>query len=115
MYCVCFCLDVTTGTTDGPGAFNFTQGDAGTGTPFWNEIRDLIATPSQEQVCMEEGILSPITENGLAVVRAPVHAAWVAAIGSWILMTTLVHFGSLCSGCVTDRLPSAKAHSAAHR
>jgi len=38
------------GTTDGPGAFNFTQGDPGTGTPFWNLIRDLIADPPQAMI-----------------------------------------------------------------
>ena len=57
------------GTIDGPGAFNFKQGynfflyhllvivcfgcylgDNGTGYLFWNLIRDLLATPSKEQV-----------------------------------------------------------------
>lgn len=35
------------GTTDGPGAFNFTQGTV-TGNPLWNAIRDFLATPTPE-------------------------------------------------------------------
>eukprot|EP00158_Paraphelidium_tribonemae_P008999 Partr_v1_DN28746_c0_g1_i1_m62773 putative Ceramidase len=38
------------GTTDGPGAGSFVQGDNSTGNPFWNVIRKFIATPSAEQV-----------------------------------------------------------------
>jgi len=37
------------GTTDGPGAFNFTQGST-TSNPFWNFVRNLIHKPSQELV-----------------------------------------------------------------
>jgi len=53
------------GTTDGPGAFNFTQGDAGTGTPFWNFVRDLIATPSPAEVACQapKPILLPTGET----------------------------------------------------
>jgi len=36
------------GTTDGPGAFNFEQGDTST-NPFWNAIVHLIAEPTQAQ------------------------------------------------------------------
>ncbi|EPS68686.1 hypothetical protein M569_06080, partial [Genlisea aurea] len=36
------------GTTDGPGAFDFTQGDD-KGNAFWRLIRDLLKTPSKEQ------------------------------------------------------------------
>ncbi|XP_061167886.1 uncharacterized protein LOC133176834 [Saccostrea echinata] len=36
------------GTTDGPGAFNFTQGDT-TENPFWDFIRDFLKKPSAEQ------------------------------------------------------------------
>ncbi|KAL7587190.1 hypothetical protein Lser_V15G38326 [Lactuca serriola] len=36
------------GTTDGPGAFDFKQGD-NTGNPFWKLVRNLLKTPSQEQ------------------------------------------------------------------
>ena len=39
------------GTTDGPGAFNFVQGDNTTsGNPLWDEIRKLIKDPTPEQV-----------------------------------------------------------------
>nr|KYP76212.1 Neutral ceramidase [Cajanus cajan] len=37
------------GTTDGPGAFDFTQGDD-KGNPFWKLVRDLLKTPSKEQI-----------------------------------------------------------------
>ncbi|KAK0583605.1 hypothetical protein LWI29_000120 [Acer saccharum] len=37
------------GTTDGPGAFDFTQGDD-KGNIFWKSVRDVLKTPNQEQV-----------------------------------------------------------------
>jgi len=37
------------GTTDGPGAFDFTQG-TNTSNPFWNLVSGLIKKPSEEQV-----------------------------------------------------------------
>ncbi|KAG9510793.1 Neutral ceramidase, partial [Fragariocoptes setiger] len=36
------------GTTDGPGAFDFTQGDRNT-SPFWNMVRDFVRKPSPEE------------------------------------------------------------------
>ncbi|CAG2122162.1 unnamed protein product, partial [Medioppia subpectinata] len=37
------------GTTDGPGAFDFRQGDTSS-SPFWNLVRNLIRTPSQQLI-----------------------------------------------------------------
>eukprot|EP00118_Oscarella_pearsei_P029107 m.3678 g.3678 ORF g.3678 m.3678 type:complete len:694 (+) comp9685_c0_seq1:22-2103(+) len=37
------------GTTDGPGAFDFIQGDNTSTNPFWNAVRDLLHTPSDAQ------------------------------------------------------------------
>lgn len=37
------------GTTDGPGAFDFKQGDD-KGNPFWKLVRNVLRTPSKEQV-----------------------------------------------------------------
>ncbi|XP_010541433.1 PREDICTED: neutral ceramidase-like [Tarenaya hassleriana] len=37
------------GTTDGPGAFDFRQGDD-KGNAFWRLVRDLLKTPTREQV-----------------------------------------------------------------
>ncbi|KAJ6968789.1 neutral ceramidase 2 [Populus alba x Populus x berolinensis] len=37
------------GTTDGPGAFDFKQGDD-KGNAFWRLVRDFLKTPNQEQV-----------------------------------------------------------------
>ncbi|CAA0816024.1 Neutral ceramidase, partial [Striga hermonthica] len=37
------------GTTDGPGAFDFKQGDD-KGNPFWKLVRNLLKTPNKEQV-----------------------------------------------------------------
>ncbi|KAJ4768437.1 Neutral ceramidase [Rhynchospora pubera] len=37
------------GTTDGPGAFDFTQGDD-TGNPFWRMVRNVLKKPGKEQV-----------------------------------------------------------------
>ena len=36
------------GTTDGPGAFDFTQGDTSE-NPFWNMIAGALQEPTQEQ------------------------------------------------------------------
>lgn len=36
------------GTTDGPGAFDFTQSDTN-GTMFWKLVRDFITKPTKEQ------------------------------------------------------------------
>ena len=38
------------GTIDGPGAFDFTQGDNSSTSPLWNVVRDLLKDPSKEQV-----------------------------------------------------------------
>lgn len=40
------------GTTDGPGAFNFTQGDT-TDNPFWDFVRDFLKKPSPEQLACQ--------------------------------------------------------------
>ncbi|RZC92177.1 hypothetical protein C5167_000028 [Papaver somniferum] len=37
------------GTTDGPGAFDFSQGDV-KGNPFWRLVRNILKKPGQEQV-----------------------------------------------------------------
>ncbi|CRL07958.1 CLUMA_CG020983, isoform A [Clunio marinus] len=37
------------GTTDGPGAFDFTQGTT-SDNPFWNAVRDFIAEPSEYDI-----------------------------------------------------------------
>ncbi|KAK9279554.1 hypothetical protein L1049_013233 [Liquidambar formosana] len=37
------------GTTDGPGAFDFKQGDD-TGNPFWRLVRNMLKTPGKEQI-----------------------------------------------------------------
>ncbi|XVF46656.1 hypothetical protein PTKIN_Ptkin03bG0045200 [Pterospermum kingtungense] len=39
----------TAGTTDGPGAFDFKQGDD-KGNPFWRLVRNLLKTPDKKQV-----------------------------------------------------------------
>ncbi|KAI8521297.1 Neutral ceramidase [Branchiostoma belcheri] len=51
------------GTTDGPGAFDFTQGDT-EGNPFWNIVRDIIKQPSAEEVACQapKPILLPTGE-----------------------------------------------------
>lgn len=37
------------GTTDGPGAFDFTQGTT-TDNPLWNAVRDFLAAPTQDDI-----------------------------------------------------------------
>lgn len=37
------------GTTDGPGAFDFTQGTT-SGNPLWNMVRDFLSKPSREDI-----------------------------------------------------------------
>ncbi|XP_010916847.3 neutral ceramidase-like [Elaeis guineensis] len=41
------------GTTDGPGAFDFKQGDD-KGNPFWKLVGDLLKTPTKEQVACQQ-------------------------------------------------------------
>ncbi len=36
-------------TTDGPGAFDFTQGTT-TDNPLWNAVRDFLATPTEDDI-----------------------------------------------------------------
>eukprot|EP01080_Neovahlkampfia_damariscottae_P003290 gene3290-5731_t len=38
------------GTTDGPGGFNFWQGNNRTSNPFWNILRNFISKPTEEQI-----------------------------------------------------------------
>ncbi|KAI1343016.1 Neutral/alkaline nonlysosomal ceramidase [Xylariaceae sp. FL0016] len=44
------------GTTDGPGAFDFTQGDSGTpdANPLWIVVKDLLKAPSPAQKACQE-------------------------------------------------------------
>ncbi|KAM9954016.1 hypothetical protein ACTFIW_010771 [Dictyostelium discoideum] len=56
------------GTTDGPGAFNFIQGDNSTTNPFWNFIGGIIAKPTPQQtacqapkpILIDVGMVEPI-------------------------------------------------------
>jgi neutral ceramidase len=42
------------GTTDGPGAFDFTQGDNSTnGNPFWNYVSHFLAKPTPDQIACQ--------------------------------------------------------------
>lgn len=41
------------GTTDGPGAFDFTQGST-SGNPFWDAVRDFIAEPTPDDIACHE-------------------------------------------------------------
>eukprot|EP01112_Ceratiomyxa_fruticulosa_P008704 TRINITY_DN2257_c0_g1_i1.p1 TRINITY_DN2257_c0_g1~~TRINITY_DN2257_c0_g1_i1.p1 ORF type:complete len:572 (+),score=125.15 TRINITY_DN2257_c0_g1_i1:57-1718(+) len=41
------------GTTDGPGAFDFYQGDNKTSNPFWNFISTFIAKPTPQQIACQ--------------------------------------------------------------
>ncbi|PNY00923.1 neutral ceramidase, partial [Trifolium pratense] len=41
------------GTTDGPGAFDFRQGDD-QGNPFWKLVRNLLKTPDEEQIACQQ-------------------------------------------------------------
>jgi len=40
------------GTTDGPGMLNFTQGTT-TGNPFWDKVRDVLSTPTEEEIACQ--------------------------------------------------------------
>ncbi len=44
------------GTTDGPGAFDFTQGDSGDpdASPVWTVVKSLLRVPSDEQVACQQ-------------------------------------------------------------
>lgn len=40
------------GTTDGPGMFNFHQGET-TGNPFWDKVRDFLSKPTDEEMACQ--------------------------------------------------------------
>lgn len=43
-------MSFAAGTTDGPGGFNFHQGNNHSSNPFWNIIRDFVSKPTPEQI-----------------------------------------------------------------
>ena len=46
---VALCASFASGTTDGPGMFDFTQGETSL-NPFWVTVSDVLSVPTQEQV-----------------------------------------------------------------
>lgn len=60
------------GTTDGPGAFDFSQGTK-TGNPLWDSVRNLLAAPTKEDIQCQApkpilfatGRVSIMNNNGL--------------------------------------------------
>ncbi|KAH8666408.1 Neutral/alkaline nonlysosomal ceramidase [Xylariales sp. PMI_506] len=63
------------GTTDGPGAFDFTQSDSGDpdANPLWAVVSDLLTTPSAEQVACqgEKPILLDVGEMDVPYAWSP--------------------------------------------
>lgn len=74
------------GTTDGPGAFDFTQGDTSGKNPVWRVFRNFIKAPSKEVVSCQnpKPILLPVGE-----MRLPYE--WVPRI----VETQILQVGSL--------------------
>jgi hypothetical protein len=60
------------GTTDGPGAFDFIQGDT-KGNAFWNFVRNFITVPSKEMVACQhpKPVLLPTGEVGVYTSHLP--------------------------------------------
>lgn len=63
------------GTTDGPGAFDFTQGDSGDpdANPIWKLVSGLLRTPTREQKeCQEpKPVLLDVGEMGVPYAWSP--------------------------------------------
>ncbi|KAL3629566.1 Neutral ceramidase 1 [Castilleja foliolosa] len=77
------------GTTDGPGAFDFTQGDD-KGNAFWGLVRDFLKTPNKEQVDCQHP--KPILLD-TGEMRKPYD--WAYALQPFILPVQILRIGQL--------------------
>ena len=85
------------GTTDGPGDFNFIQGET-TGNPFWNFVSDLLEKPSAEQVTCHapKPILLDTGEYTFPFPWHPTHVdTQILRIGSFMILAVPGEFTTM--------------------
>ncbi|KAL9256388.1 Neutral ceramidase 1-like protein [Drosera capensis] len=99
------------GTTDGPGAFDFKQGDA-KGNPFWRLVRDVMKTPGKEQVeCQSpKPILLDTGEMNMPYDWAPsVLPIQILRIGQFVILSVPSEFTTMAGRRLRDAMRTALA------
>ncbi|XP_021720765.1 neutral ceramidase 2-like [Chenopodium quinoa] len=92
------------GTTDGPGAFDFKQGDD-KGNPFWRLVRNLLKTPEKEQVdCQQpKPILLDTGEMKLPYDWAPaILPIQILRIGQFVILSVPSEFTTMAGRRLRD-------------
>lgn len=92
------------GTTDGPGAFDFQQGDDH-GNPFWKLVRNVLKTPTEEQVnCQKpKPILLDTGEMSLPYPWAPaILPIQILRIGQLVILSVPGEFTTMAGRRLRD-------------
>ncbi|CAO2840787.1 unnamed protein product [Amaranthus hypochondriacus] len=92
------------GTTDGPGAFDFKQGDD-QGNPFWKLVRNVLKTPSKEQVdCQKpKPILLDTGEMKVPYDWAPgILPLQIVRIGQFVILSVPSEFTTMAGRRLRD-------------
>ncbi|KAK2432055.1 Neutral ceramidase 1 [Trifolium repens] len=92
------------GTTDGPGAFDFRQGDD-QGNPFWKLVRNLLKTPDQEQIACQQPkpILLDTGEMKLPYDWAPsILPIQILRIGQFVILSVPGEFTTMAGRRLRD-------------
>lgn len=92
------------GTTDGPGAFNFVQGD-NQGNLFWKLVGSLLKAPSQDQVdCQQpKPILLDIGETTVPYAWAPaVLPLQIVRLGNFVILCVPSEFTTMAGRRLRD-------------
>lgn len=102
------------GTTDGPGAFDFKQGDV-KGNPFWKLVRNLLKTPSKEQVdCQQpKPILLDTGEMKLPYDWAPaILPIQIFRIGQFVILSVPSEFTTMSGRRLRDAVKTVLSSAA---
>ncbi|KAK7299873.1 hypothetical protein RJT34_10701 [Clitoria ternatea] len=101
------------GTTDGPGAFDFKQGDD-QGNPFWKLVRNLIKTPGKEQIdCQRpKPILLDTGEMKLPYDWAPsILPIQILRIGQFVVLSVPGEFTTMAGRRLRDAVKTVLSSS----
>ncbi|CAJ1971557.1 unnamed protein product [Sphenostylis stenocarpa] len=96
------------GTTDGPGAFDFKQGDV-EGNDFWKLVRNLLKTPSQKQIdCHHpKPILLDTGEMKLPYDWAPsILPIQILRVGQFVILSVPGEFTTMAGRRLRDAVKS---------
>ncbi|KMT05143.1 hypothetical protein BVRB_7g172910 [Beta vulgaris subsp. vulgaris] len=99
------------GTTDGPGAFDFKQGDD-KGNPFWKVVRNVLKTPGKEQVdCHQpKPILLDTGEMKLPYDWAPaILPVQILRIGQLVILSVPSEFTTMAGRRLRDAVKTVLA------